>query len=73
MATRHLATGDFAGHLMLWYVNSVLWYRMALRPSRDLERTEIPIYDVKAHGEIINAIDGCGMHPACAEKCDLMA
>ncbi|RUS21678.1 WD40-repeat-containing domain protein [Endogone sp. FLAS-F59071] len=42
--TRHLATGNFAGDLQLW----------------DLERTEIPILSIKAHGNIIHAIDGCG-------------
>eukprot|EP00050_Salpingoeca_kvevrii_P003341 m.222667 g.222667 ORF g.222667 m.222667 type:complete len:137 (+) comp10814_c0_seq28:312-722(+) len=41
---RHLATGDFAGNLMVW----------------DLERTEMPIYAAKAHSQIINAIDGVG-------------
>ncbi|KAI9207058.1 WD40-repeat-containing domain protein [Polychytrium aggregatum] len=41
---RHLATGDFNGRLALW----------------DLERTELPVYTVKAHGEIINCMDGCG-------------
>lgn len=28
--------------------------------KRDLERLEAPIYSVKAHKEIINAIDGVG-------------
>lgn len=28
--------------------------------NRDLERLESPIYSVKAHNEIINAIDGVG-------------
>lgn len=28
--------------------------------NRDLERLESPIYSVKAHKEIINAIDGVG-------------
>ena len=27
---------------------------------RNLEKTELPIYSVKAHEEIINAIDGIG-------------
>ena len=27
---------------------------------RNLEKTELPIYSVKAHEEIINAIDGVG-------------
>ncbi|RUP46237.1 hypothetical protein BC936DRAFT_147178 [Jimgerdemannia flammicorona] len=42
--TRHLATGDFAGKLQLW----------------DLERTEMPIFSIKAHDNIINGMDGCG-------------
>ncbi|RNA40957.1 WD repeat-containing 92 [Brachionus plicatilis] len=42
--TRHLATGDFDGNLNIW----------------DLEKMETPIYSVKAHKEIINAIDGVG-------------
>ena len=29
-------------------------------PCRDLERIEAPVYSVKAHESIINAIDGCG-------------
>ena len=28
--------------------------------SRDLERVEVPVYSVKAHSEIINAIDAIG-------------
>eukprot|EP00042_Codosiga_hollandica_P025975 m.119437 g.119437 ORF g.119437 m.119437 type:complete len:356 (+) comp52054_c0_seq7:93-1160(+) len=44
LSTRHFATGDFAGHLMVW----------------DLERLDLPVFDAKAHGEIINCIDGCG-------------
>lgn len=28
--------------------------------SRDLEKLDKPIYSVKGHGEIINAIDGVG-------------
>jgi WD40 repeat protein len=40
---RHLATGDFNGHLALW----------------DLENlAQGPVYSVKAHDQIINAIDG---------------
>jgi len=27
---------------------------------RDLENSEIPVYSVKGHSEIINSIDGCG-------------
>ncbi len=27
---------------------------------RDLDRTELPIYSVKGHNEIINSIDGIG-------------
>ena len=41
---RHLATGDFAGRLMVW----------------DLERLDVPSHTFKAHKEIINGIDGCG-------------
>ncbi|RKO94023.1 WD repeat-containing protein 92-like protein [Blyttiomyces helicus] len=41
---RHLATGDFEGRLCTW----------------DLERTELPVYSVRAHEQIINCIDGCG-------------
>ncbi|KAI6659115.1 WD repeat-containing protein 92-like isoform X1 [Oopsacas minuta] len=41
---RHLATGDFDGRLATW----------------DLERLDYPVYSVKAHEGIINAIDGCG-------------
>jgi len=44
LAERHLATGDFDGRLSVW----------------DLERTEMPVYSVKAHDVIVNAIDGCG-------------
>merc|ERR1711939_388991 len=44
LAERHLATGDFDGRLSIW----------------DLERTEMPVYSVKAHDVIVNAIDGCG-------------
>ncbi|KAJ3359204.1 WD repeat-containing protein 92 [Allomyces javanicus] len=40
---RHLATGNFDGYLTIW----------------DLERTDVPVYRVKAHREIVNAIDGC--------------
>ncbi|XP_011403803.2 PREDICTED: WD repeat-containing protein 92-like [Amphimedon queenslandica] len=41
---RNLATGDFAGFLQIW----------------DLEKTDLPIYSVKGHELIINAIDGVG-------------
>ncbi|KAJ3047719.1 WD repeat-containing protein 92 [Rhizophlyctis rosea] len=41
---RHLATGDFEGRLSVW----------------DLERTQTPVYTVRAHDQIINCIDGCG-------------
>ncbi|XP_062502870.1 dynein axonemal assembly factor 10-like [Corticium candelabrum] len=41
---RHLATGDFAGHMMVW----------------DLEKVDMPVYSVKSHSEIVNSIDGCG-------------
>ncbi|CAE7941274.1 Wdr92, partial [Symbiodinium sp. KB8] len=41
---RHLATGNFGGELQIW----------------DLEKTESPIYSVKAHKSLINQIDGCG-------------
>ncbi|KAK3750025.1 hypothetical protein QZH41_008663 [Actinostola sp. cb2023] len=41
---RYLATGDFEGKMMIW----------------NLENTERPVYSVKAHSQIINAIDGVG-------------
>ena len=41
---RNLATGDFEGKLMIW----------------NLEKTELPVYSVKAHKEIINCINGVG-------------
>jgi WD40 repeat protein len=41
---RQLATGDFEGKLQIW----------------NLEKTELPVYSVKGHKEIINAIDGVG-------------
>ena len=44
LQSRHLATGDFNGYLQCF----------------DLERTEIPVYSVKAHDQIINCIDGAG-------------
>jgi len=42
--TRHFATGDFSGRLSLW----------------DLDHTELPVYSVQAHDQIINCIDGAG-------------
>jgi len=44
LAERHLATGDFSGTMTLW----------------DLERLQEPIFSIKGHETIINAIDGCG-------------
>jgi len=41
---RHLATGDYAGMMNIW----------------DLENTDVPVYSVKGHSSIINAIDGVG-------------
>lgn len=41
---RHLATGDYKGQLSIW----------------DLERPEVPIYDVRGHGSMINCMDGIG-------------
>eukprot|EP01028_Stygiella_incarcerata_P004595 TRINITY_DN2016_c0_g1_i2.p1 TRINITY_DN2016_c0_g1~~TRINITY_DN2016_c0_g1_i2.p1 ORF type:complete len:164 (-),score=36.11 TRINITY_DN2016_c0_g1_i2:6-497(-) len=41
---RHLATGDFEGHMMVW----------------DLEKGDYPVYSVKGHKTIINCIDGVG-------------
>lgn len=41
---RHLATGDFGGSLNVW----------------DLENLSQPIFDVRAHEDLINAIDGIG-------------
>ena len=35
-----------------WYVTSF--------SHRDLEKCDVPVYSVKAHGSIINAIDGIG-------------
>lgn len=43
MHTRHLATGDFNGTMSVW----------------DLTKLDLPVYSVKAHSQIINAIDGC--------------
>lgn len=42
--TRHVSTGDFQGNLDLW----------------DLERLNTPLFSIKAHEELINAIDGAG-------------
>ncbi|KAJ3320848.1 WD repeat-containing protein 92 [Blyttiomyces sp. JEL0837] len=44
LQARHLAAGDFDGRLSVF----------------DLERTEVPVYTVKAHDTIINGIDGAG-------------
>lgn len=33
---------------------------IVLLPIRNLESTELPVYSVDAHKEIINAIDGVG-------------
>ncbi|BES97425.1 WD domain, G-beta repeat [Nesidiocoris tenuis] len=44
LCDRHLATGNFGGQLQIW----------------DLERMKEPVYEVDAHGTIINAIDGFG-------------
>jgi len=41
---RFLATGDFEGKMMIW----------------NLENTGRPVYSVKAHSQIVNAIDGVG-------------
>lgn len=41
---RHLATGSLAGDLDVW----------------DLDRPDAPVFHVKAHSSIVNAIDGCG-------------
>ncbi|KFM80673.1 WD repeat-containing protein 92, partial [Stegodyphus mimosarum] len=41
---RQLATGDFEGNLQIW----------------DIDKSEVPVYSVKAHSQIINAIDGVG-------------
>lgn len=43
---RYFATGDFDGKMQIW----------------NLESMELPVYSVKAHKEIINAIDGVGGH-----------
>ncbi|KAH9304480.1 hypothetical protein KI387_008884, partial [Taxus chinensis] len=44
LVERQLATGDFKGNLHTW----------------DLEILSVPVFHVKAHDTIINAIDGCG-------------
>lgn len=41
---RYLATGDFEGKMQIW----------------NLESPDLPVYSVKGHKEIINAIDGVG-------------
>ena len=60
-----MATGDFGGRLNIWYV---LIFLLTVQISddllptynRDLERIEVPVYSVKGHSEIINAIDAIG-------------
>ncbi|KAJ3189345.1 hypothetical protein HDU85_002974 [Gaertneriomyces sp. JEL0708] len=42
--TNHLATGDFNGGLSMW----------------DMTNPGSPVYNVQAHDQIINCIDGCG-------------
>lgn len=44
LESRNLATGDYAGKLIIY----------------DLERMEMPVFQQKAHKSIINTIDGCG-------------
>lgn len=44
LQNRHFATGDFEGKLQIW----------------NLESLELPLYSVKGHKEIINAIDAIG-------------
>lgn len=44
LAERHLATGNFEGYLQMW----------------DLERSDTPVMEMKAHTSIVNAIDGVG-------------
>ncbi|XP_057704184.1 dynein axonemal assembly factor 10 [Corythoichthys intestinalis] len=44
LCQRHLATGDFDGRLNIW----------------NLEETDLPVYSVKAHKEIVNCIDAVG-------------
>eukprot|EP00218_Dolichomastix_sp_CCMP3274_P006969 CAMPEP_0170134126 /NCGR_PEP_ID=MMETSP0033_2-20121228/1716_1 /TAXON_ID=195969 /ORGANISM="Dolichomastix tenuilepis, Strain CCMP3274" /LENGTH=334 /DNA_ID=CAMNT_0010369667 /DNA_START=84 /DNA_END=1085 /DNA_ORIENTATION=+ len=44
LTERRLATGDFGGYLHMW----------------DLEDSSRPVWEVKAHTQIVNAIDGCG-------------
>ncbi|KAJ3013654.1 WD repeat-containing protein 92, partial [Thoreauomyces humboldtii] len=44
LSSRHLATGDFSGRMSVW----------------DLERTELPVYTVQSHDQIINCMDGAG-------------
>lgn len=41
---RHLATGDYTGNVAIW----------------DLENMKQPIWSVKGHDQIVNAMDGCG-------------
>ncbi|GBM67886.1 WD repeat-containing protein 92 [Araneus ventricosus] len=44
MHQRHLATGDFEGNLQLW----------------DIESLDSPLFNVRGHTQIINAIDAVG-------------
>ena len=44
LVDRHLAVGDFKGTLFVF----------------DLEKMSLPVWHVKAHDTIINAMDGCG-------------
>ena len=41
---RQLATGDYSGYLQTW----------------DVERLDVPVFSVKGHSSIINAVDGVG-------------
>ncbi|TPX30798.1 hypothetical protein SmJEL517_g05725 [Synchytrium microbalum] len=41
---RHIAIGDYGGRMCCY----------------DLEHTDLPVYAVKAHDELVNCIDGCG-------------
>ena len=44
LVERRLATGNFAGQLQIW----------------DLESMAKPVFEVQAHASIVNALDGCG-------------
>jgi WD40 repeat protein len=50
---RKLATGDIDGNMQVW----------------DLEHMATPVYNVKAHDDIVNAIDGCGYSYGPPELC----